>query len=209
MTANSFQEKLMELFDKNLNSQFTINQIAKMTDFDYGYVNREMNKLIKKGIIGKKTVGNAHLCSLNLKNDGTMPLVFEKEIHKRISFYNKHKVLKGYFSDFLKEAEQYSIHSALIFGSYAKGAQTERSDLDLLVIIENKQFSSKTHNALNNAFKLSTLEVNPIIISRKEFLQMLSNKAKLNIGKEALKNHIIVYGIERFWEIVLEAESNE
>ena len=209
MAANSFQEKLMELFDGNLNSQFTINQIAKITDFDYGYVNREINKLIKKSIIGKKTVGNAHLCSLNLKNDETMPLVFEEEIRKRISFYSKHKVLKEYFSDFLKGAEQYSIHSVLLFGSYAKGAQTEKSDLDLLVINENKQFSNKAQNALNNAFRLSTLEINPIIISRKEFLQMLSNKAKLNIGKEALKSHIIVYGVERFWEMVLEAESNE
>ena len=209
MAANSFQEKLMELFDGNLNSQFTINQIAKITDFDYGYVNREINKLIKKSIIGKKTVGNAHLCSLNLKNDETLPLVFEGEIHKRTSFYNRHKVLKEYFSDFLKEAEQYGIHSVLIFGSYAKGAQTQRSDLDLLIIIENRQFSNKAHNALNNAFKLSTLEINPIIIIRKEFLQMLNNKAKLNIGKEALKSHIIAYGIERFWEMVLEAESYE
>lgn len=209
MPANSFQSKMMELFDRNLNSQFTINQIAKMTDFDYGYVNREMNKLIKKSIISKKTVGNAHLCSLNLKNDETLPLVFEEEIHKRIGFYNKYKVLKTYFSDFLKDAEQYSIHSVLVFGSYAKGAQTEKSDLDLLIIIENKQFSNKAHNALNNAFKLSTIEAAPIVISRKEFLQMLSNKAKLNIGKEALKSHIISYGIERFWEMVLEAESNE
>ena len=166
-----------------------------------------MNKLIKKGIISKKTVGNAHLCSLNLKHDETIAIIFDYETHKKSSFYKEHKVLKAYFLDFFKEAKRHNIHSFVIFGSYASGKETKKSDLDILIILENKKQSDMMHKLINNAFKLSDAEINPIVIGRKDFIEMLANKVKLNIGKEALKSHIILYGIERFWELVLEAKN--
>src|SRR3989338_8987313 len=131
MKTSNFQIKLLQLFDRNFNSEFTINQIAKKTNFDYAYVNREVNKLIKGGIISKKTVGNAHLCSLNLKNDETIAIIFDYETHKKSGFYEEHKVLKTYFLDFFKEARRYDLHSFVIFGSYAKGTETKKSDLDV------------------------------------------------------------------------------
>src|SRR3989344_7275914 len=102
MKPSNFQIKLLRLFDQNFNSEFTINQISKKTGFDYAYSNREINKLIKKGIISKKTVGNAHLCSLNLKNDETIAIIFDYETHKKSGFYKKHKVLKAHFLDFFR-----------------------------------------------------------------------------------------------------------
>src|SRR3989338_9991939 len=100
MKTSNFQIKLLQVFDRNFNSEFTINQIAKKTDFDYAYANREINKLIKKDIISKKTVGNAHLCSLNLKNDETIAIIFEYETYKKSRFYEEHKVLKTQFLEF-------------------------------------------------------------------------------------------------------------
>ena len=209
MKTSNFQIKLLQLFDQNFNSEFTINQISKKTNFDYAYVNREINKLIKRGIISKKTVGNAHLCSLNLKNDETISIIFEYETYKKSCFYEEHKVLKTQFLEFFKEVKKYSIHSFIIFGSYAKGTETKKSDLDMLIISESKKYSDNIHLLINSAFKLSSVEINPIIIGKKDFIRMLANKVKLNVGKEALKNHIILYGIERFWELVLESEHYE
>ena len=209
MLANKFQAKLLELFDQNFNSEFTINQISKKINFDYAYANREINKLIRKGIINKKTVGNSYLCSLNLNNDETKSLIFDYETRKKSGFYKKYKVLKAYFLDFLNKAKKEHIHSLVIFGSYAKNAETSRSDLDILIMLENRNQSDQIHKLINNVFKLSTLEINPIIIGRKDFIDMLINKVELNIGKEALKHHIILYGIERFWEFVMGAEHRE
>src|SRR3989344_1580952 len=205
MKTSNFQIKLLQLFDQNFNSEFTINQTSKKTNFDYAYVNREVNKLIKKGIISKKTVGNAHLCSLNLKNDETISIIFDYETRKKSYFYKKHKVLKTYLSDFFNEAKKYDIHSFLIFGSYAKESETKKSDLDILIILENKAQSGELSKSINDAFKLATVEISPIIIGRTDFIKMLTDKTKLNIGKESLKNHIILYGIERFWELALES----
>ena len=205
MKPSNFQIKLLQLFDQNFNTEFTINQISKKTGFDYAYANREINKLIKKGVISKKTVGNAHLCSLNLKNDETISIIFDYETRKKSYFYKKHKVLKTYFSDFFNEAKKYNIHSFLIFGSYAKESETKKSDLDILIILENKAQSGELSKSINDAFKLATVEISPIIIGRTDFIKMLTDKTKLNIGKESLKNHVILYGIERFWELALES----
>ena len=205
MLTNKFQAKLLELFDRNFNSELTINQISKKINFDYAYANREINKLIKSDIVSKKTVGNSNLCSLNLKNDESISLIFDYETGKKSAFYKKHKVLKAFFLDFLDKAKKENIHSLIVFGSYAKNTETSKSDLDILIILENKNQSDQIHKLINNAFKLSTLEINPIIIDRKDFIEMLMNKTELNIGKEAWKHHIILYGIERFWELALEA----
>ena len=206
MLANKFQTKLLQLFDENFNSEFTINQISKKIGLDYAYVNREINKIIKKEIISKKTVGNSNLCSLNLKNDEAIVLIFDYETSKKSVFYKKHKILKTYFLDLFKEIKGFDIYSFIIFGSYAKGKETEKSDLDILIVIEDKKKSDKLHKIINNSFSLSNVEISPMIIDRKDFVEMLANKIKLNVGKEALKNHIILHGIERFWELVLESE---
>ena len=206
MLKNKFQSRLLQLFDENFNSEFTINQISKKIGLDYAYVNREVNKLIKKEIISKKTVGNSNLCSLNLKNDEAIVLIFDYETSKKSAFYKRHKVLKTYFLDLFREIKGFDVYSFVIFGSYANGTETGKSDLDILIVIEDKKKSDKLHKAINNIFSLSTVEISPMIIDRKDFVEMLANKIKLNVGKEALKSHIILYGIERFWELALESE---
>ena len=151
-------------------------------------------------------MGNSNLCSLNLKNDEAIALIFDYETSKKSAFYKKHKVLKAYFLDLFEEIKKLNIYSFIMFGSYAKGTETEKSDLDILIILENNKQSDKIHKIINNIFSLSTAELSPIIIDKKEFVEMLANKIKLNVGKEALKSHIILYGVERFWELVLESE---
>jgi len=50
-------------------------------------------------------------------------------------------------------------------------------------------------------------KINQIVVTTKMFKDMITNKAELNVGKEALNNHVILYGSEIFWKIVLEAKN--
>ncbi len=45
-------------------------------------------------------------------------------------------------------------------------------------------------------------KINPIFITEAEFKKMLRDKDE-NVGKEALKNHIILNNPQKFWEMVL------
>ena len=87
----------------------------------------------------------------------------------------------------------------ILFGSYAKGSETERSDIDVLVINKDgkKSLSFSRYEVL---FKK---KINPIFITSSEFKKMLQDKEE-NIGKQALKSHVILNNPERFWGLVLD-----
>ena len=45
-------------------------------------------------------------------------------------------------------------------------------------------------------------QINAIVVDNLMFKEMLSSKEELNVGKEALKSHILLYGFEHFWALV-------
>ena len=59
------------------------------------------------------------------------------EEEKRLNFFIEHKELKGPFAHFKDEVRDF-VDTVLIFGSFARGAETKSSDIDLLIISENK-----------------------------------------------------------------------
>lgn len=88
----------------------------------------------------------------------------------------------------------------LLFGSYAKQQQTTKSDIDLMIINRDGKKSipfSKYETIFNK-------KINPIFMTRKEFITMLKDKDE-NVAKQALKNHIVLNNPEEFWRCVLDA----
>ena len=55
--------------------------------------------------------------------------------------------------------------------------------------------------ALSKGFDI---EINPMISEPKNLLTMLKDNEH-NVAKEILKNKIILFGAEKFWELILEA----
>ncbi len=55
--------------------------------------------------------------------------------------------------------------------------------------------------ALSKSFGI---EINPLVSEPTNLLTMLKEKEN-NVGKEILKNKIILFGAEKFWELVFEA----
>lgn len=88
----------------------------------------------------------------------------------------------------------------LLFGSYAKGKETEKSDIDLLII--NKD--GKKSISFSKYEVLFEKKINPIFVTRQEFRKMLQDKEE-NVGKQAVKNHIVLNNQEEFWRLVLSA----
>ncbi|MDP2750863.1 MAG: nucleotidyltransferase domain-containing protein, partial [Nanoarchaeota archaeon] len=85
-----------------------------------------------------------------------------------------------------------------VFGSYAKGKQTEKSDIDLLII--NKD--GKKTLSFSKYELLYKRRINPIFITKSEFRKMIAEKEE-NVGKQALNNHIILNNPDEFWGCVL------
>jgi predicted nucleotidyltransferase len=143
-------------------------------------------------ILSKNKLGNTTLIEIKLSPN---PEVLSIE-HKRAGmFLSENKKLELIKKD--AELVGYPFMILLIFGSYVKKNKTEKSDIDLCIISDNK---IKTEELIS---KLRLLPLNLEIhdFNVKEFESMLELK-KENIAKEIIKNNVILYGIENYYNLI-------
>ena len=205
--AGDVERKIAWLYDGNILAEYSINEIArKLGRKGYSFIYNKVMSMIKARILKKRKVGPSALCSLNLGEYGTVLMLCQLEAGKMKKMYQGHKALKGLLDRFVEESNQANtVHFAAVFGSYAKGTAKEKSDVDLLVVVEDrkKETVSRVANTLSMAH---AVELNAVVLDKKLFQSMLTFK-DVNVGKETLKHHVVVYGCERFFEYVREVEN--
>ena len=182
--------KIIDLLNRNKEKQFTMNEIAKSLNQHYSLVHRMLERISKDKIIFKEKVGNSYICRLNKNNEKTAALLALAEIERKEGFYNKNKEIKLILEDLVNSIKENAI-SIILFGSYAKGKQTEKSDIDILILTEKKFLIGKT---LRELYAKYGREINPIILTLEELKQQKDE----NFVKEVISNHYILYGVEIF-----------
>ncbi len=188
--------KIVNFLSKNREKIFTINEISKELKQYYSYVNRVIDRLAKDRVIVRNKAGKAYLCTLNFENEKTLTLLSLSEIESKDEFYTKNKELKIILEDFVKSIEvKNNIVSMALFGSYAKGTATKESDIDILVISKEKTIIDKTTREISAKYGK---EINAIIMSPKDF----KNQKDKPLIKEIISNHYILYGADKFVELV-------
>ena len=184
--------KIIGCLGKNLGKRFTMHNLSKLTGIPYASFYRYVKHISEQGVLDVEEAGTAHLISLNLE----FPVLKSTLAH--FSFEEKWEFLEGHpiIKKIVNELNAKDI--VLLFGSYAKKQQTSNSDIDLLIINKTgeKSFSFSKYELL---FKK---KINPIFVTEKEFMLMLQDKDE-NVGKQALKNHIILNNPEKFWGLVI------
>lgn len=190
--------KIVDLLAKDAGKIFTINEIAKTLGKYYSFVHGTVNKLAKEGVIIKIKAGKSYLCSLNLENEKTLALIKLGEIEKKEEFYNANKELKLILDDFVESVlKQKDVAAIVLFGSYAKGLETKESDIDLLLITKRKFDIDKT---AKDIYAKYGKEISPIMLSPNDFKKQKDRAAI----KEIISNHYILYGAEKFVNMVFE-----
>ena len=87
----------------------------------------------------------------------------------------------------------------MVFGSYAKNYTTKTSDVDLLLVKESfsKSEIKKVEDIIDLVNGRTGLQINPHLMRLDEF------KAKNELVKEVIENHIILKGAELFFRSVI------
>ncbi len=180
---------IINYLGKHLNEQFTMHQLSNILNIPYATFYRKIKKM--EDLIKIQTIGRSKVISLILNNITRSYLTISSEEEKK-HFIKKQPIIKKIASELNTK------DIVILFGSYAKRIEKESSDIDLLVINKNgnKSLSFSKYELL---FKK---KINPIFIAISEFRQMLLEKDE-NVGKQALKTHIILNNPEDFWRIVL------
>ncbi len=187
--------KIVDLLARNAERKYTINEIAKALEGHYSLVHRTIKRMLEEGVIAKEQAGKAHLCSLNFASEKALTLIQLSEIERKNELFNSNKELKLILEDFVKSSETL-LHAIFIvlFGSYAKEEATKKSDIDILLVSQNKAGVDKITKEMYAKYGK---EINVIAVTQKEFVAQKSE------FKEMLRTHFVLFGAQKFVSLVL------
>ncbi len=192
--------KVIDLFRKDLFKYYSIREIMKkISKKSYSWTFKAVKKLNELGVVNIEKKGNTNLCSINLDNTLTITyLSFLEEfdaITKKLPRKNVAELINSI---------PLSYFTFIVTGSYAEGRATEKSDLDVVVLVEDGAITKNILAVLKNKGELMMPEVHPYVFTKSEFLQMLLSDEE-NYGKLLFKNRIILFGSQNYYLIIKEA----
>ena len=186
----SLKEKILKLLIENKNPE-TILKIAEKLKADYKNTFQAVNKLYPDLIYKNKT-GSINLIEIKLTAN---PEIYSIEDKRTKQFLRENKRLGLIKKDI--ESLNYPFFIILAFGSVVKKTDTKKSDIDICIISDNKL---KTQELISKLKLLPlNIEIHDFLI--KEFESMLEKKQN-NLANEIIKNNVILYGIENYYNLI-------
>ena len=174
------KEELLELFYSNPNREYHVREVARMTNLAPATASKYLDMFAKDSILLKRAERRHALFKANE----------ESRLFKlKKTGYNVEKLQKSGLIDFLEEKLNYP-EAVLLFGSYAKGENIEKSDIDLFVLTATKKVPE-----LEKYEKLLKASIQLFLYDKKSFKEMISK------NKELFNNIINGIKISGFLEV--------
>ncbi|MGI0047065.1 MAG: nucleotidyltransferase domain-containing protein [Nitrosotalea sp.] len=163
---------------------FTVRGLADEAKVSSSETALVIHELEKFGIVKIQPIGRAYRLELNEES-----YLLKKVIEPII------KAEKNTIAELVQVLEQYldtrKIISAAIFGSVATGEEKIDSDIDLLVISNDKDHAiTMISNAIQQVFSLFHGSLSPLVFTEKEF----GAKQKESLIQSIIDNHILICG---------------
>jgi predicted nucleotidyltransferase len=181
---SNVQRRVLALIFGRPERSFYTSEIVKYVHSGTGAVNRELSRLAHSGLVTVERVGNQKHYRANRESP-----IFE-ELHRI--------VLKTMgLTEPIRQSLASSAHkikAAFVYGSVAKGADTARSDIDLMVIGDDLTYMDlyeglqKAENTLNRC-------VNPTVVSPQDWRRKVRHKDTI-IAKLISQPKIFILGSE-------------
>ncbi len=176
ITKSAVRKKLLKLLFANDNKEYYLSQIAKIIKTSVGTCQRELEKMVKIGIIRSKKKANLVYYFINKQN----PLL--KDLRNIIN-----KTI-GIDKDLKEIIEKINgVKYAFIFGSYVTGGFSADSDIDV-VIIGNLDEDNLLIE-VNKLEKNIDREINCHLYSEKDFKTKLKTNSFLG---SIIKNNLFL-----------------
>jgi len=172
---------------------------------------RELSRLLKTGlpnvlrytkILEKEKVikkqKDANLIKLKLKkNPRTIAYLTQINTEKFLALPQR---IQTAISDFLDELDNKPL-IALVFGSYAKGNYTKKSDIDILLVFQRVENESQIENTAKRISMRTNTKISPIYLNYKNFEKNFLNK-KHDFSREIRQNVILLSGAELYYRLL-------
>ena len=162
-----------------LREEIHLRSIARRLGQSHSTILRKLNFLIEENVLDYRTEGKNKVFFIK-KNLQARNYVFNAERYKLIKLLKRYPELNIIIEDILNKVRE---NHVILFGSYAKFSAKKDSDIDIYIETKNNEIKTQA--------------------------EMIHSKIRVKIGefdqdsnliKEIIKNHIILRGIEKFYE---------
>jgi len=173
---DNFELDIIELLLKKENH---LRGIAKDLQESHSTISRKLLFLSEEGAIDSRLEGKNKVFFLK-DNVISKTYILQAELHKRMKLLRRNPAISVILEDILKKTDEKLI---ILFGSYAKGTEKKDSDIDIYIETQSRN-TKKTIEGIHSriSVKIGRFDMNSPLI------------------KEIIKNHIIIRGVEEFYE---------
>jgi predicted nucleotidyltransferase len=185
---------IVDVFRRGIFLKKTIREIALRLNKTYPKVYDAAKKLEKRNVLNLEKVGGSRLCTLKLSKESISFLSFfdeQEAFSKNIPNIEKVLEFKEFYDDII-----------VITGSYARGRQTTKSDIDVVIIAKDN--ISQKQKLFENLTLTFHPQIHPIVFSYENFIEMLLEKHE-TFAKQLFKNRLLFRNADRFYLLLSEA----
>jgi predicted nucleotidyltransferase len=177
------QQRVLGLIFSHPERSFYTSEIIRKVHSGVGAVERELSKLERSGLVSVQRIGNQK----HYRANQAAPIFEELRglVEKTV----------GLTEPIKKSFEPYAdrIKTAFIYGSVAKEADTAHSDIDLMVIGDELNYSDLYTARAEGKLRR---KLNPLFLSLKDWQRKASDKGSV-VGKISRSPKIFIIGSEK------------
>jgi predicted nucleotidyltransferase len=179
------QQRVLALIFGQPERSFYMSEIMRKVHSGTGAVERELSRLQRSGLVSVERIGNQKHYRANHQS----PIFAELQslVIKTVALTEPLRKSLEAFSD--------EIRAAFVYGSVAKGTDTAHSDIDLMVVGDELNYS-ELYAALQNVEDVLGRKVSPTFLSLKDWRRKASEKGSF-VSKVNVLPKIFVFGSEK------------
>lgn len=207
MVKEEFIDRIFEQFLPELTKKFTIRKLSLLAKLSYDAAYRHVHHLLAEGALKEEKVGAYSYIGINFESGLARKTIERISVKRAGKFLKKDIVLRKLLEELVRELEKSipnELLSVVLFGSYAKGTSTERSDVDVFVVVSSFDVREKADRICDSTGMRYGMEVAPLVTTATELRNMLKSE-KPTVAREILLDGIVLMGYEKYYSTVFEA----
>lgn len=190
---------------KNPFKEIHLREIARLSEVSLNNVDSSLCLFVKDDMFQRREISNMVFFKPNLENEILLKTFEFLELEKKKEFYDRNKKTARLLQKYTRSIIDLSskrIQLVILFGSVARGEWAKGSDIDILVVVseKDKDVVAELDKARIDASPL--LEIRPISTTIEKFVEGFGKKTEFY--GELWKDRVVLYNEFLFWQLVKE-----
>ena len=195
----------LKVMEEDLARWYYTRELSRIAKVGRTTISREFTKIAKQGIVLQKQGGQEKFYKLNIRNETARKLAEVFESERREHVYKRNRAVAYALQDLTNAVFESApqIQSIIMFGSAARGTATERSDIDLLVLVPNQpqdelnKITREVEELVKSVTGRHPVRIAPVVMTLHDFEQGLKDRRRF--GTDVLRDGLVIFGVERYF----------